>query len=116
MVSEGLAEILHAAARGERITCLMLNNGVFGDTGGQMTAATTVVGQRTKTSLEGRDRRRARLPDPGRRHLVATLARRGLRGRGAVEQAPTPSHGRGAILRGRSSRSWPATASRSSRC
>jgi 2-oxoglutarate ferredoxin oxidoreductase subunit beta len=32
----------------------MLNNGVFGDTGGQMTAA-TVVGQRTKTSLEGRD-------------------------------------------------------------
>src|SRR6185312_6217258 len=53
MVSEGLAEVLHAAARGESITCLMLNNGVFGDTGGQMTAATT-VGQRTKTSLDGR--------------------------------------------------------------
>jgi 2-oxoglutarate ferredoxin oxidoreductase subunit beta len=32
----------------------MFNNGVFGDTGGQMTGA-TVVGQRTKTSLEGRD-------------------------------------------------------------
>jgi len=31
----------------------MLNNGVFGDTGGQMTAA-SVVGQRTKTSLDGR--------------------------------------------------------------
>src|SRR3982074_3457036 len=29
MVSEGLAEILHAAARGEPITCLMLDNGVF---------------------------------------------------------------------------------------
>ena len=54
MVSEGLAEVLHAAARGERITSLLLNNGVFGDTGGHMTA-TTVVGQRTKTSLEGRD-------------------------------------------------------------
>jgi 2-oxoglutarate ferredoxin oxidoreductase subunit beta len=53
MVSEGLAEILHAAARGERIVSFMLNNGVFGDTGGQMTAA-TVVGQRTKTSLDGR--------------------------------------------------------------
>jgi 2-oxoglutarate ferredoxin oxidoreductase subunit beta len=53
MVSEGLAEVLHAAARGESITCLMLNNGVFGDTGGQMTATTT-VGQRTKTSLDGR--------------------------------------------------------------
>jgi len=54
MVSEGLHEILHAAARGERITSLLLNNGVFGDTGGHLTA-TTVVGQRTKTSLEGRD-------------------------------------------------------------
>ena len=54
MVSEGLHEILHAAARGERFTALLLNNGVFGDTGGHMTA-TTVVGQRTKTSLEGRD-------------------------------------------------------------
>jgi 2-oxoglutarate ferredoxin oxidoreductase subunit beta len=54
LVSEGLHEILHAGGRGEKITCLMFNNGVFGDTGGQMTGA-TVVGQRTKTSLEGRD-------------------------------------------------------------
>ena len=54
MVSEGLAEILHTAARGENITCFLLNNGVFGDTGGQMTAA-TVVGQKTKNTLEGRD-------------------------------------------------------------
>jgi len=54
MVSEGLQEVLHAAARGENITCVMLNNGVFGETGGHMTA-TTVLGQRTKTSLQGRD-------------------------------------------------------------
>ncbi len=54
MVSEGLQEVLHAAARAEQITCVMLNNGVFGETGGHMTA-TTVLGQRTKTSLEGRD-------------------------------------------------------------
>jgi 2-oxoglutarate ferredoxin oxidoreductase subunit beta len=54
MVSEGLAEIMHTAARGERITCILLNNGVFGDTGGQMTA-TSVVGQRTKTSVAGRN-------------------------------------------------------------
>ena len=54
MVSEGLAEVLHTAARGESVTCFMLNNGVFGDTGGQMTAA-SVVGQRTKNTLEGRD-------------------------------------------------------------
>ncbi len=53
MVSEGLAEVMHAAARSEKITCLLLNNGVFGDTGGQMTAA-SVIGQRTKTAMEGR--------------------------------------------------------------
>lgn len=53
MVSEGLAEILHATARGENITCILLNNGVFGDTGGQMTAA-SVIGQRTKNSIDGR--------------------------------------------------------------
>lgn len=57
MASEGLQEVLHAAARGESITCVMLNNGVFGETGGHMTA-TTVLGQRTKTSLEGRDAER----------------------------------------------------------
>ncbi|MCU1450481.1 MAG: hypothetical protein JWP02_2651, partial [Acidimicrobiales bacterium] len=33
---------------------VLLNNGVFGETGGHMTA-TSVLGQRTKTSLEGRD-------------------------------------------------------------
>lgn len=54
MVNEGLQEVIHAAARGELITCFMLNNGVFGETGGHMTA-TTVLGQRTKNTLEGRD-------------------------------------------------------------
>ena len=54
MVNEGLQEILHTAARGESVTCVLLNNGVFGETGGHMTA-TTVIGQRTKNSLEGRD-------------------------------------------------------------
>ena len=67
MVSEGLQEILHAAARGESITCLMLNNGVFGETGGHMTA-TTVLGQRTKTILDGRDAERH-----GRPILLASL-------------------------------------------
>ena len=54
MVNEGLQEVIHTAARGENVTCIMLNNGVFGETGGHMTA-TTVLGQRTKNSLEGRD-------------------------------------------------------------
>jgi 2-oxoglutarate/2-oxoacid ferredoxin oxidoreductase subunit beta len=54
MVNEGLQEVVHAAARGEQVTCFMLNNGVFGETGGHMTA-TTVLGQRTKNTLDGRD-------------------------------------------------------------
>jgi 2-oxoglutarate ferredoxin oxidoreductase subunit beta len=54
MVNEGLQEVLHTAARGENITCILLNNGVFGETGGHMTA-TSVLGQRTKNTLEGRD-------------------------------------------------------------
>lgn len=54
MVNEGLQEVVHTAARGEAVTCLLLNNGVFGETGGHMTA-TSVVGQRTKNTLEGRD-------------------------------------------------------------
>jgi len=54
MVNEGLQEVIHTAARGEKVTCVLLNNGVFGETGGHMTA-TTVLGQRTKNSIEGRD-------------------------------------------------------------
>jgi 2-oxoglutarate/2-oxoacid ferredoxin oxidoreductase subunit beta len=50
MVSEGLQEIIHCAARGEKLTAVLLNNGVFGETGGHMTA-TSVVGQRTKTTM-----------------------------------------------------------------
>jgi len=54
MVSEGLQEIIHSAARGENFTAVLLNNGVFGETGGHMTA-TTVLGQHTKTTPGGRD-------------------------------------------------------------
>jgi 2-oxoglutarate ferredoxin oxidoreductase subunit beta len=54
MVNEGLQEVIHTAARGESITAILLNNGVFGETGGHMTA-TSVLGQRTKNSLDGRD-------------------------------------------------------------
>jgi 2-oxoglutarate ferredoxin oxidoreductase subunit beta len=57
MVSEGLQEVLHAAARGERFTAIVFNNAVFGETGGHMTATTT-LGQHTKTTVGGRDRER----------------------------------------------------------
>ena len=50
----GAAEIIHAAARGENITTIFINNAVYGMTGGQM-APTTLVGQTTTTSPNGRD-------------------------------------------------------------
>jgi 2-oxoglutarate ferredoxin oxidoreductase subunit beta len=55
MVSEGLQEVIHSAARGENFTAVVLNNGVFGETGGHATA-TTVIGQHTKTTPGGRSR------------------------------------------------------------
>jgi 2-oxoglutarate/2-oxoacid ferredoxin oxidoreductase subunit beta len=85
MVSEGLQEVLHAAARGERITCVLLNNGVFGDTGGQMTAA-TVVGQRTKTSLDGREPEAHGYPVPVA-ELVSHVPGTAYVARGAVDNA-----------------------------
>jgi len=85
MANEGLQEVLHAAARGEKITCVMLNNGVFGDTGGQLTA-TTVLGQRTKTSLDGRDPATHGYPIPVA-DLVAGLRGTAYVARGAVSTA-----------------------------
>jgi len=49
----GTAEIIHAAHRGEQITVIFINNAVFGMTGGQM-APTTVLGQVTATTQQGR--------------------------------------------------------------
>jgi 2-oxoglutarate ferredoxin oxidoreductase subunit beta len=54
MISIGTAEIVHAAARGENITVIFLNNTNYGMTGGQM-APTTLPGQKTTSSPNGRD-------------------------------------------------------------
>lgn len=49
----GTAETIHAANRGERLTAIFVNNGVYGMTGGQM-APTTLLGQTTTTTPRGR--------------------------------------------------------------
>ena len=48
------AEIVHAANRGEPITVIFVNNGIYGMTGGQM-APTTPLGKKTTTSPFGRE-------------------------------------------------------------
>ncbi|MBE5758982.1 MAG: MFS transporter [Clostridiales bacterium] len=53
LASIGAAEIVHAAARGENITVIFINNAIYGMTGGQM-APTSLMGQVTTTSPYGR--------------------------------------------------------------
>ncbi|NLB29048.1 MAG: 2-oxoglutarate oxidoreductase [Clostridiales bacterium] len=53
LASIGTGEIVHAAARGEKFTTFFINNCIYGMTGGQM-APTTLIGQRSTTSQEGR--------------------------------------------------------------
>jgi 2-oxoglutarate ferredoxin oxidoreductase subunit beta len=52
-VSIGLLELMYAAKRGTPITVFLVNNGIYGMTGGQM-APTTLQGQVTTTTPYGR--------------------------------------------------------------
>jgi 2-oxoglutarate ferredoxin oxidoreductase subunit beta len=52
--SIGTAESIHAANRGENITVIFVNNQIYGMTGGEL-APTTLVGQKTSTTPDGRD-------------------------------------------------------------
>jgi 2-oxoglutarate ferredoxin oxidoreductase subunit beta len=61
LASIGTAEIIHAAARGEKFTTFFINNCIYGMTGGQM-APTTLIGQRSTTSQDGRTKEQAGNP------------------------------------------------------
>ena len=52
--SIGLAESLHAALRGEKLSAICINNTTYGMTGGQL-GPTTLLGQKTTTSVDGRN-------------------------------------------------------------
>ena len=54
LASIGMAEIVHAATRGEKITVIFINNAIYGMTGGQM-APTTLEGQKATTCIYGRN-------------------------------------------------------------
>jgi len=61
LASIGMAEIIHAAGRGERFTTFFINNAIYGMTGGQM-APTTLVGMRSTTTQFGRTVEQAGAP------------------------------------------------------
>ena len=69
LASIGMGEIMHVAARGERITTIFINNAVYGMTGGQM-APTSLLGQTTTSSPFGRDLRLTGAPI----HMAELLA------------------------------------------
>ena len=69
LASIGAAEIIHAAARGENISVVFINNAIYGMTGGQM-APTSLLGQNTTTSPYGR----SKVPEGYPVHVAEMLA------------------------------------------
>ena len=61
LASIGVTEIVHAAQRGERFSTFFINNGIYGMTGGQL-APTTLIGQRSTTSVDGRTVEQSGMP------------------------------------------------------
>lgn len=70
LASIGMAEIMHAAGRGENITVIFINNAIYGMTGGQM-APTSLPGQKTSSSPGGRDVEQMGFPI----HMAEVLAK-----------------------------------------
>ena len=107
----GTAEGFHAANRGENITVIFVNNGVYGMTGGQM-APTTLLDQVT-TTTPGRTGLRHRRPSGAhlrgvrrtRRHRLPGAGGRQQAGRGAEDEEghhqglPVPARRRGLLSR-----------------
>jgi 2-oxoglutarate ferredoxin oxidoreductase subunit beta len=82
----GTAEIVHAAARGERISVIFVNNGIYGMTGGQM-APTSLLGQRTTSSPGGREASTAGYPIPIT-EMLALLPGVSYAARGSIADPP----------------------------
>ena len=61
LASIGMAETVHAAIRGEKVTIIFINNAIYGMTGGQM-SPTTLLGQKATTTPFGRRKEDAGSP------------------------------------------------------
>jgi 2-oxoglutarate ferredoxin oxidoreductase subunit beta len=87
LASIGMAEIVHCANRGEKVTVVFVNNAIYGMTGGQM-APTTMPGQVATTCPLGRDVEQAGHPIRVA-ELVSTLRTPAFVARASVH---TPLH------------------------
>lgn len=94
----GTAETVHAAARGENIVVIFVNNTTYGMTGGQM-APTTLPGQITQTTPFGRDT--TVQGHPIRMcEMLATLQGTALAQRVSVDSVPRIREAKKAIRKG----------------
>lgn len=86
----GLAETMHAALRNDNVITIVINNCVFGMTGGQM-SPTTLIGQKTITAPGGRTYEKSGQPFDAMKAIqsydVAYLARASLDSPAAVIKA-----------------------------
>ena len=95
LASIGMAEIIHAANRGEKITVVFVNNAIYGMTGGQM-APTTLPHQVATTCPMGRDVNLAGYPIRVA-ELISNLATPAYVARVAAYDPPGIVHARNAI-------------------
>jgi len=91
----GIAEIIHAANRGENISVFFINNATYGMTGGQM-APTTLLGQFTTTTPNGRDGITAGYP-LHMAEMLATLDGPSLIARTSIDSLANVQNTRGLI-------------------
>ncbi|HZW83195.1 MAG TPA: thiamine pyrophosphate-dependent enzyme [Candidatus Deferrimicrobium sp.] len=83
----GSQHLVNAAARGEKVTAILVNNCNYGMTGGQM-APTTLPGMKTETSPYGRDVEDTGYPTQGP-EMVAAITREGSYvARGTIAKLP----------------------------
>ncbi len=82
LLAIGADPLLGVLTRAEKITIMMLNNAVYGTTGGQM-APTSLVGQKTTTTPEGRDAIKSGFPIHAA-EMIATFKGTAYSARGAV--------------------------------
>ncbi|MCU6746399.1 thiamine pyrophosphate-dependent enzyme [Faecalicatena acetigenes] len=94
----GMAETIHAAARGENFMVIMVNNSVYGMTGGQM-GPTTLLGQKTTTSPYGRSVKNSGYP-MRTAEIIATLDAPRLVARTAVHTPKNVQQTRRLIKKG----------------
>lgn len=95
LLSIGMAETIHAANRGENLTVIFINNAIYGMTGGQM-APTTLIGQKTITTQNGRDADTTGMPIRAC-ELLATLGKPVYIERVAVNDAQNIAKAKNAI-------------------